>query len=288
MELKEKINSKINKTIKYVFNLDDGLIIEVTYIDNGSDKDIICVASQTMCAMSCSFCHLTDHVGKIKLRNVDASEINQTVDMIYKDLSLADKNRRLHISYMGCGESLANAKEVERSMLWIKNEFANVTFGLATILPKKHWLDLFKLAHFVKKNDIKLKVHLSLHYTDDETRFKFMPSALDINSSIAALEFYKGITGNDVEVHYTMIKGENDTIQNEVKLGILLFKRNISVKFLRFNSKKSNDNEKSEMGTITKFRESLRTSGIISQYYESPGHDIAASCGEFLLDEYSK
>ena len=133
MELKDKVSSKVDKTIKYVFKLNDGAIIEVTYIDNGTDKDIICVASQTMCNMKCSFCHLTDHIGNIKLRDVTSAEINETVDIIYKDLSLDKNERRLHISFMGCGEPLANLSEVEKSMRDCAAMFTDLDAHVSTI-----------------------------------------------------------------------------------------------------------------------------------------------------------
>ncbi len=116
MELKHKIHSKVDKTIKYVFELHDKLKVEVSYIDNLTDKDIICVPSQTMCNMSCTFCHLTDHVGKIKTRDLSPKEIIDMVEHIHEDLELEKNKRRLHISYMGAGEALDNFKGVSNSI----------------------------------------------------------------------------------------------------------------------------------------------------------------------------
>ena len=73
--LSTKEHSKVDKTIKYVFKLHDGLIMETTYIDNNTGKDIICVATQTMCGMGCSFCHLTDYIGVLKNRNISKDAI---------------------------------------------------------------------------------------------------------------------------------------------------------------------------------------------------------------------
>ena len=81
MELVDEIYSDIDLTIKYTFKL-NGQIVEFSYIDNGTNKDIICVPCQTMCNMGCTFCHLTDHIGKIKLNDMSAEEINFGVEYI--------------------------------------------------------------------------------------------------------------------------------------------------------------------------------------------------------------
>jgi 23S rRNA (adenine2503-C2)-methyltransferase len=286
MELLDRVKSSQDLTVKYIFKLEDGLIMETTYIDNLTGKDIICVSCQTMCAMGCTFCHLTDYIGILKLRNITSEEIVESVDFVCNDLNLKDKNRTLLISYMGSGEPFLNLNFVMDSIIDLMGQYEHIRFGLATSLPKGQWEGVFKLAKVVKDHEIPLKLHLSLHYTNDIDRNKMMPNALDIKASIAALEFYKQITGNAVEIHYTMIKDVNDGKNDAYTLSDLLKYRGIPVKFLRFNSKESNVNEGAEKKTIYSFREFLFGSGIETEYYEPPGKDVGASCGQFLFDQY--
>jgi adenine C2-methylase RlmN of 23S rRNA A2503 and tRNA A37 len=288
MVLLEKVKSSLDKTVKYVFELSDKVIMEVTYIDNNTDKDIICVATQTMCSMGCQFCHLTDYIGKLKLRNIKQEEITDSVDYIYNDLNLKKNNRPLLISYMGCGESLMNIEEVETSILALQSKYSNIRFGLSTMLPRKKWDGIFRLANMVNKFEVPLKIHLSLHYTNDEKRLEMMPNSTKIKASIAALEFYNQITGQPVEVHYTLIKDENDTNNDLSNLIELLEGKNIPIKFLRFNEKGSNHNERAEKELIQLFRNTLESYGIKAEYYEPPGIDVGASCGQFLFDQYQK
>lgn len=281
-----KERSKVDKTIKYVFKLHDGLIMETTYIDNNTGKDIICVATQTLCGMGCTFCHLTDYIGIFKNRNITDLEITDSVKYICGDLNIDAEERTLLISYMGCGEPLLNPNNAYNSMLMLKNVYKNIRFGLATSLPKHRWTVLFNIAELVKLNHIPLKIHLSLHYTNDIQRNAEMPNALDIKASIAALEFYKQITGNSVEIHYTLIKGANDSQDDMWELEDLLQHRGIPIKFLRFNSKETNHNEGAELEKIEEFRTDLEAHGIKTEYYEPPGKDVGASCGQFLFDQY--
>lgn len=290
MELVEKIHSKVDKTIKYIFKTGDEQLVEISYIDNGSDKDIICVASQTMCNMKCNFCHLTDLIGEVKVQDLRHNQIVYVVNYIVRSLNLLENKRRLHISYMGSGEPLDNIMNVVYSMTGIKLSYpdAEVTFGLATILPKKNWRNLIELSEIVQRRDLSVKVHLSLHYTKNEDRWKYMPSALDIKSSIAALELYKNVTGNPVEIHYTMIKGQNDSIGSAIALIKLLDRRLIPVKFLSFNDKDSTNDQAASSASIKSFMTELDAYMIDSEYYVSPGHDISASCGEFMVKKLKK
>ena len=283
MKLLNKVKSSEDKTIKYVFALRDNIISEATYIDNHTGKDIICVSCQTMCAMGCTFCHLTDNIGKLKLRNLTKHEIVESVDYILDDLSLSD--RPLLISYMGCGEPLQNFENVIDSMIMML-DYPKIKFGLSTMLPKSRWMNLFEMAKRVKDLKIPLKVHLSLHYTTDAKRIEMMPASTSITPSIVALEFYKQYTGQQVEVHYTLIKGENDSNADISNLILLLKSREIPIKFLRFNSKETSHNEGAEKETIKMFRNMLEDHGVKTEYYEPPGKDIGSSCGMFLFDQY--
>lgn len=286
MELIEKIHSNVDKTIKYVFKIEGNLVVEFTYIDNNTGKDIICVATQTMCAMACSFCHLTDYIGKIKLRNLESNEIIDIVAYIYDDLNLKDSNRTFLVSYMGCGEGLLNYLNVVNSMVAMMKDYVDIKFGLSTMLPRERIYDFFELAKMVKRNKIPLKIHLSLHYTNDEQRNKMMPNAANIKASISAIEFYGYITGEPTEIHYTLIKEENDSLKDVKTLINLIKNRNIPVKFLRFNDKDSSGNVGVTIEDIESCKRALKVCGIDSEYYEPPGKDVGSSCGQFLLDKY--
>ena len=74
MKFLNKIYSKIDKVVKYVFEYNKQ-IVELSYIDNGTGKDIICVPTHTMCNLGCKFCHTTDYIGKIPIVKITFHEI---------------------------------------------------------------------------------------------------------------------------------------------------------------------------------------------------------------------
>ena len=216
MKILEKIHSKTDNTIKYIFLTQDKLVIELSYINKNDGKDIICVPTQTSCKMKCKFCHITDHTDKLINRNLNSQEIKEGIDNVYNDLDLLCNPKVLLISYMGCGEPLINYKQVKESMLLLREEYQDIKvplirFAIATSLPDFAWINFFELTNEIHKEKLPVKMHLSLHYTIDSLRKDWMPNSLMIIPSLIALEYYKKITKNSVEIHYTLIDGVNDT-----------------------------------------------------------------------------
>lgn len=283
METLDVIKSKVDKTVKFIFQLDDSLIMEMAYIDNDTGKDIICVSTQTSCSMGCLFCHISDYRKKLKLRNISYKELVEGIYYIIDYMSLQDNKRKLLISYMGCGEPLINYENVIISMYHFKKDFENVRFAISTLIPKSNWINFLNLTEKIKNFEIPLKIHLSLHSPFDDTRQKWMPNALDIMPSINLLKFYKSFTNNPVEFHYTPIKGVNDREIDINTLCNILSVNNIPIKFLKFNEKPT---LKVKMGNIP--TEEFDKRLIKYEFYTPPGLDIGASCGQFLFDYYLK
>lgn len=291
MKFIKQIKSTEDNTIKYIFKLDDTLdnfLVEFSYINKDDGKIIICVPTQTMCNLACKFCHATEHIGKIKARNLNHLEIEYGVSFIVGHLNIESMHKPLLISYMGIGEPLMNVDNVVLSMKILQQlegyGIPLVRFAIATSIPKSHWLDFFELTKDIKDYSLPVKIHLSLHYTDDEQRKEWMPASLDIRSSIACVDFYHKFTGNPVEIHYALIDGVNDTKEDAEELTFLVEGKGFNVKFLFYNEKESLDYHASNMNKIELFKRHLHDSFIPFEYYVPPGLSIGASCGSFLMD----
>lgn len=276
----KKVASVEDATIKYIFDV-NGQMVEYSYIDNGTGKDIICVPCQTMCNMKCTFCHLTDHIGNIPTKNLHNLEITEGIDYIVNDLKLG--GRTLLISFMGAGEPLANIDNVIDSMVMLNRHYPNIRFGLATMLPKKHAHEFHKLMFEVIKYDLKLKIHLSMHFVDDIQRKEWMPSAFGLESSLLMLKLYRSMTKNPIEVHYTIMKDVNDTRYHMDSL-YRMVDNQTTIKFMMFSEKESLDVVKADEAILDKEINSMITNGKIVEYYKPPGNDIGSSCGQFLFE----
>ncbi len=284
----EKVSSKVDKTVKFIF-LARGQVIEFSYINKDDGKDIICVPAQTACNLGCKFCFLSDY--DLEVRNLEPEEIIFPIDYVVKDMNLLtrpDRNKVFLISFMGCGESLRNIKNVIDSCNRIRDKYCEdykvVRFAVASLMPRIKLMQ--KFTDEVRKHKLPLKFHLSLHSPDSEVRKKIMPSASSIAESVILTEFFVRYTGNSAEIHYSMIEGVNDRPEDLSALTRLLKNRGIPVKFLVYNEKPSVDFKGSSR--VDYFRNHLESEGIATEFYNPPGADIGSSCGQFLMDYYEK
>jgi 23S rRNA (adenine2503-C2)-methyltransferase len=290
----DKIASKTDNALKYIFKTEDNKIVEFTYINKDDGKDIICIPSQTMCNLGCKFCHTTEYIGKIRCRNLNTFELYHPLEYVVKDLNLSQNQRTLLISVMGCGEPVFNVDHIIEMMVDFKKTAESdwnipyVRYAIATSIPKSKWEDFFHLTSKIKEHNLPVKLHLSLHYTFDLIRKEWMPAALDIIPSISAVDFYKKITGNAVEIHYTLIENVNDTEQDAILLSSFLKGKDINVKFLHYNEKESMNYHASNKDKLKIFRKHLDVNNIPHEYYIPPAIDIAGSCGMFLMESYLK
>lgn len=291
MNFIKKVFSQKDNTVKYIFKTLDNLIVEFSYINKDDGKDIICLPSQTMCNIGCKFCHTTEYIGKIKTRNLSHTEIVYGVEYILDELNIYKLDRTLLISFMGCGEPILNVDNIITTMKYMKTNFeANgvsyVRFAIATSIPKHNAEEFFRLTFLIFEHNLPVKIHLSLHYTIDIIRKDWMKKSLDIIPSLSAVDFYKKLTGNAVEIHYALIDGVNDTEQDAILLSNFLKDKNMNVKFLFYNEKESIDYHASNKEKISIFRKYLEKYSISHEYYIPPGIDIGSSCGMFLMDTY--
>lgn len=283
MQLIDKRTSAIDGTVKYAFMISDQPV-EFSFIHKGDGKDIICTPTQTNCKMGCTFCHLTGR--KEPVVNLRPMQILDGIRYIVKDLGLP-KSDTLLVSFMGAGEPLNNVSNVIVSMILLSSDlfrhnYKGVRFAVASIIPTNRAMEDFTSA--VKVHDLPVKFHLSLHETDDDKRERIMPRAHDVTSSINMLYDYMRQTGNPVELHYTLIAGINDTDEDVARLGRLLRGRSIPIKFLAFKPK-ADGLQPTSLERVAVIREYLEYYGDVkTEFYDPPGGDIGASCGQFLQD----
>ena len=152
---------------------------------------------------------------------------------------------------MGVGEPLLNLnliEEVYKKENLLREEFGyeSIGYALATMMPNKN---ILKLNELVNKLNIPLKIHFSMHTPIDSERFNLIPStkvtveeALEYltnyrktlqSNNIAMNEYVKLHRSDDpTEIHYTLIKGVNDSEEDLNKLCELLSKYHIPIKLL--------------------------------------------------------
>lgn len=291
-------------SLKSVFKSDERKIVEMTLLFNREDKDVVCAPTHHFCNLGCKMCHLTNSSVKRCMESIDVDDFTECLinTLTYECLRITDK-KKLLISFMGVGEPLLNIKlieEVRKREDYLKSVlgYESIGYAISTMMPNDN---LLKLSDIVNKNNIPLKVHFSLHTPIDEDRHLLIPSSsVTVTDALDYLSYYGDVllsnpnimdeytklhrTKDPVEIHYTLIKGVNDSEKELDRLCELLKKYNITIKFIRFNpinGMSVSDNEDMWVQRIKEEVPDLRV-----KVYSPPGREIGSSCGEFTKHYY--
>ena len=291
-------------TLKSVFDIGGKRIIEMSLLFNKEDKDVVCVPTHHFCNLGCKMCHLTNkNLNKAMVPIKIEDFIECLIQTLTKNNERITDKKNLLISFMGVGEPLLNLKlieEVYKKEELIKYElgYENIGYAIATMMPNKN---ILKLEEMVCKLNIPIKVHFSMHTPIDSKRYDLIPSTnVSVDEALEYLVNYRKSvqsnqdimnkyiklhrTNDPIEIHYTLIKGVNDSTEELDKLCELLYKYNIPIKFIRFNpinELEISDNEDKWVNRISNDMPGLRI-----KTYCPPVREVGSSCGEFTKHYY--
>lgn len=271
VSVSDKFESRIDGTIKYVFCLEDGNVIESVFMPYKHGYSV-CISSQAGCRMGCSFCAST-LLGLS--RNLKASEMLDQIYYIEKDTG----ERVSNVVVMGTGEPLDNYDNLCRFIKIISDPDGlnisqrNITVSSCGLVP-----EIKRLAdeHF------SITFALSLHAATDEKRQKLMPIAkkYSINEVLDACRYYFDQTGRRITFEYSLVAGENDSLEDADKLIKLLKGFPCHVNLIPVNQIKERDYKRSDRSRVAGFKERLEKNGINATVRRSMGKDIDAACGQ--------
>lgn len=270
-KINTKLVSKIDGTVKYLFELHDGEYVESVVMKYKYGYSI-CVSSQVGCKMGCTFC--ASAIGGF-VRQLSAGEMISEVFTAQKDLGVKIN----HLVLMGTGEPLDNFDNVMRFIELLTDEkgqnmsIRHISLSTCGIVPK-----IYELAD--KKLGLTLSV--SLHAPNDEIRSKSMPVNLryNIDELLSACQYYENKTGRRISFEYAMIKGLNDSDGAATELASRLKGSLCHVNLIPVNNVSERNYEKSTLDRQKRFADILEKNGITATVRRTLGSDINASCGQ--------
>lgn len=279
LEIEKKLVSKIDKTTKYLFRLEDGNTIEsvIMYYNHGIT---ICVSSQVGCRMGCRFCAST--IGG-RIRNLTSGEILNQVIFAEKDLG----ERISNIVIMGIGEPLDNFENIIKFLHNVNDKnglnigYRHISLSTCGVVPK-----IYELA----KQNLPITLSISLHAPNNEIRDSIMPvnGKYKIEELILASKDYIKATKRRISFEYALIKGVNDTRENADELSKLLSGMLCHVNLIPVNSVKERDYVSGDKDSVRRFCERLINNGINATVRRELGSDINASCGQLRKNSMKK
>lgn len=270
-KINTKLVSKIDGTVKYLFELYDGEYIESVVMKYKYGYSI-CVSSQVGCKMGCTFC--ASAIGGF-VRQLSAGEMLSEVFTAQKDLGIKIN----HLVLMGTGEPLDNFDNVMRFIELLTDEkgqnmsIRHISLSTCGIVPRIYDLADRKLG---------LTLSVSLHAPNNQIRSKSMPvnNKYDIDELLTACRYYENTTGRRISFEYAMISGLNDSDSAAEELASRLKGTLCHVNLIPVNNVRERNYEKSSQERQKRFASILERNGITATVRRTLGSDINASCGQ--------
>lgn len=266
--------SKLDGTIKYLWELQDGNCIE-TVLMSYHHGNTVCISSQVGCRMGCKFCAST-LAGKV--RDLTPSEMLDQV--LFTQL---DSGREIsNIVLMGIGEPMDNRKNVLRFLELINHPdgmnigMRHISLSTCGVVP-----GIDALA----EDNLQLTLSVSLHAPDSATRSRIMPvnNAYDVEELFAACHRYFKKTGRRISFEYAMIDGVNDHDWQADLLAEKIHGMPGHVNLIPLNDVVESEFKPSKR--VAAFQKRLESHGLTATVRRSLGGDIDASCGQLRRKE---
>ena len=264
-------------TIKFLFKLADGQLVESVYIPD-TPAQTFCVSTQVGCAMKCAFC-LTGTMGLI--RNLTAGEIAGQVRVLAHETHLAD--RAFNVVLMGMGEPLHNYDAVMKALRILADDEGlgvhprRITLSTVGVVPA-----MAKLAH----EELMPNLAISLHATTEAQRDRLVPinKKYDIEELIEACRRIPLRRRGKITFEYVMLAGENDSPEDARRLATLLRGLKAKVNLLPLNEAPGIAFTRPSDAVVDRFAKVLADAGVTVSVRKSRGRDIRAACGQLATD----
>lgn len=270
-KIEKKFVSEYDGTIKYLFMLSDGELIESVLMKYNHGYSI-CISTQVGCRMGCSFC--ATGLGGLS-RNLTAGEMLAQIMSAQRDNNIRISN----VVLMGMGEPLDNFANVMRFFELVGCE-DGLCIGMRHISLSTCGL-VDKIRELAQLN-MQFTLSVSLHAPNDKIRTDMMPinKKWNVDSLLSACREYAQQTRRRISFEYSLISGVNDTPECARELAAKLKGMLCHVNLIPVNTVKESGYVRSNQKQISQFQEILTSRGITTTVRRTLGSDIDASCGQ--------
>jgi 23S rRNA (adenine2503-C2)-methyltransferase len=259
---------------RFLITLADGKLTECVLMPY-ADRTTVCLSSMVGCPAACVFC-ATGALGFG--RNLSAGEILEQL-LICARASSQAPGTISNIVFMGMGEPLLNYAEFMASVRTMVH-----AEGLA-YSPRRITVSTVGLPEGILRlagEDLPLRLAISLHAPDDETRRELMPVAHrhDVADIMAAAREYFARTRRRISFEYTLIAGVNDRLAQADLLARRVAGIVAHVNLIPFNEWPGSPLRRPRPDAVQAFVARLRNRGVNATVRHSRGQDAGAACGQ--------
>jgi 23S rRNA (adenine2503-C2)-methyltransferase len=261
------------ETVKYLWRLGDGVLVETVLMHHG-DRSTVCVSSQAGCAMGCTFC-ATGQAGFD--RHLTTGEIVEQVVRAARAVRRTRPQRSVNVVFMGMGEPLANYERtwaaVERLHDDVGISARNLTVSTVGVVP-----GIRRLAG----ERLPVNLAVSLHAANDALRNELVPlnRRYPLAAVAEACREYFDATRRRVSFEWALIDAVNDRGHDAVELAALARPLRAHVNLIPLNPTPGYATRGSPPERVRAFRDRLRNLGVNATVRRTRGTDIDAACGQ--------
>ena len=273
--LKQQV-SKIDKTEKFLFKLEDGNTIETVLLRHKDKRNTLCISSQVGCPVKCAFC-ATGQDGFV--RNLDVNEIINQVYTVERRLTKQGSNIN-NIVFMGMGEPLLNLSNVLKALDILSNENGiniskrKITISTSGIVPNIEKILLEKLP---------IELAISLHSAINAKRDMIIPvnRSYPLEDLYAILQEYQRQTKRRISFEYIMINDFNVSDIDANALADFVHEFDHVVNLIPYNPVTGTEFERPSEKKIEKFFTFLKDVRKVNvTLRREKGTDIDGACGQ--------
>lgn len=273
----DKFLSKRDGTVKYLFELEDGNLVEGVLM-RYHHGNTVCISTQVGCKMGCAFCASTlDGC----VRNLRSGEMLSFIAQIEKDNEAELNGVRFvtNIVLMGSGEPLDNYDNVVGFLKRCTAEDGlqisarNISLSTCGLVSKIYTL-IDDAPH--------VTLSISLHAPTNEQRDAIMPinKVYPIEAVIRAAKHYAEATKRRVIFEYALIEGQNASFEDAKVLSSLLRGIICHVNLIPLNPVKERNLSGVTKKTAEQFAKWLNDLHISATVRREMGTDIDGACGQ--------
>ena len=274
VQVLETITSKLDGTVKLLYRLHDGHVIEGVLM-RYKYGNTLCVSTQVGCRMGCAFCASTlDGCA----RSLSAGEILGQI--VCANGVLAPQGQKVgNVVLMGSGEPLDNYDNVVRFLRILRME-GGLCIGMRSVSLSTCGL-VPNMRRFAQE-DLPVTLSLSLHAPNDEVRKRLMPvaNAYAMDDVLDACRYYIEKTGRRVIFEYALVHGVNAAPEQAAELAGRLRGMQCHVNLIPLNSVPERGLTGVSEREVDAFRRVLEQKNISVTRRREMGDDIEGACGQ--------
>ena len=274
VQVLETITSKLDGTIKLLYRLHDGHVIEGVLM-RYKYGNTLCVSTQVGCRMGCAFCASTlDGCA----RSLSAGEILGQI--VCANGVLAPQGQKVgNVVLMGSGEPLDNYDNVVRFLRILRME-GGLCIGMRSVSLSTCGL-VPNMRRFAQE-DLPVTLSLSLHAPNDAVRKRLMPvaNAYTMDETRDACRYYIEKTGRRVIFEYALVHGVNAAPEQAAELAGRLRGMQCHVNLIPLNSVPERGLTGVSEREVDAFRRVLEQKNISVTRRREMGDDIEGACGQ--------